>query len=87
MCPQISPVDLGPGATATATGTWLKYEDVAASGRSPQWRQAPPGSYRLTVAPEGLGPRERAGLSASVSIAPPPARTVPGPTPTIPVPG
>ncbi len=89
MCPEISPVDLGPGATATATGIWTKYEDVATAGASPQWRQAPPGTYHLTVAPTAAGPRERAGrVSLPFSIAPPAgAYRVPGPTPTIPVPG
>ena len=56
MCPQISPVDLGPGATATATGTWLKYEDVATSGAL---AAVAPGTPRVLPPhrrADGLGP-------------------------------
>ena len=89
MCPEIAPIHLGPGATATATGTWLQNEDVGAAGGPPQWRQASPGSYRLTVAPMSLAPRSRTeNVSVPFSIAAPAgAYPVPGPTPTIPVPG
>ncbi len=90
FCPEISPIHLDPGATATATGTWTKYEDVATGDAPPQWRQAPPGSYHLTVAPMAASaPRSRTGsVSLPFSIAPPAgAYRVPGPTSTIPVPG
>jgi hypothetical protein len=87
FCPLITPVHLAPRATETASGTWLQDEFVANDGGPAHSRQAPPGSYRLTVAP--VDARTRAeSVSVPFSIARPTgSHPVPGPTPTILLPG
>ncbi len=68
--------------TATATGTWLKYEHLPTTGGRPQWRQAPPGSYRLTVSARGSS---AAHVSVPFSIAAPAgASRAPRTVPTVP---
>ncbi len=88
MCALMAPISLGPGATATATGTWLQDEQAGSrgSGRS---SQAPPGPYHLSVVPSlGVPGTPSARVVLPFSIAPQTgAYPVPGPTPTIPVPG
>jgi hypothetical protein len=88
MCVRMSPIHLGPGTTASATGTWVQVEHPGTGGGSPCTSQAPPGRYRLTVASStgnSGGPSARVVVPFSIA-ARTGSRPVPGPTPTIPVP-